>query len=125
MVVHGSDGLDEISISGPTHVAELRDGRIEEHLLEPEDFGLQQAERGAIAASSTAESLALMRLALTGVPGPALDVVLLNAGAAIYVCGIAPDLAEGIARARAAILGGKALEVLERLIELTNRLGAR
>ncbi len=123
MVVHGSDGLDEISLSGPTHVAELRDGRFSEWPLHPEDFGFQRAGRDAIAASSTAESLALMRAALSGRAGPALDIVLLNAGAAIYVSGIARDLAEGIARARAAVLEGRALKILEGLIELTNRPG--
>ena len=120
MVVHGEDGLDEISISAPTRVTELRDGAIANYRLTPEQFGIGSADLGAIKAGDTLESLARMRSVLDNDPGPALDIVLLNAGAALYVCGVARDLSAGITLAREALAQGDARRKLEQLIKVTN-----
>lgn len=117
MVVHADDGMDEISVCAPTRVSELKDGRIEDYTIEPEAFGLtRHVDASAIKAETVAESLALMKGVLTGeIKGAARDIVLLNAGAAIYVSGCAGSLAEGVDKAVAAIDGGEAAARLERL----------
>jgi anthranilate phosphoribosyltransferase len=116
MVVHAEDGLDEISIGAPTRVAELKDGKVEVYLVSPEEFGLERAPLSEIAVNDAAESLAMIRGVLEGKPGPALDIVLLNAGAAIYVSGIAATFADGLTRARKAIDSGAAADKLARLV---------
>ncbi|WP_018232678.1 anthranilate phosphoribosyltransferase [Thioalkalivibrio thiocyanodenitrificans] len=116
MVVHAEDGLDEISIGAPTRVAELRDGEVRVYLVSPEDFGLRRAELSELRVEDAAASLAMIQGVLEGRPGPARDVVLLNAGAAIYVSGVADSLAEGIDKARQAIDSGAAAEKLEQLV---------
>ncbi|MBI1194762.1 MAG: anthranilate phosphoribosyltransferase, partial [Gammaproteobacteria bacterium] len=110
MVVHADDGMDEISVCAPTRVSELKDGRIEDYTIEPEAFGLAcYADASAIKAETVAESLALMKGVLKGeIKGAARDIVLLNAGAAIYVSGRAGSLAEGVDKAVAAIDSGEA-----------------
>ncbi|MGH8509638.1 MAG: anthranilate phosphoribosyltransferase [Gammaproteobacteria bacterium] len=120
MVVHGEDGLDEISIGAPTRVTELRDGAITSYSLSPEQFGFGSTDLGAIKAGDTSESLARMRSVLDNDPGPALDIVLLNAGAALYVCGVARDISAGIDLAREALAQGNARRKLEQLIKVTN-----
>ncbi|MCG6942302.1 MAG: anthranilate phosphoribosyltransferase [Thiohalocapsa sp.] len=122
LVVHAEDGLDEISIAAPTNVAELKDGTIRRHRITPADFGLAQAPLDAIRVDGPAQSLQLVRAALSGEPGPALDIVLLNAGAAIYVAGVADSLGSGIDAARMAIASGAALGRLERLAALSAEL---
>ncbi|QIK37035.1 anthranilate phosphoribosyltransferase [Caldichromatium japonicum] len=119
LVVHARDGLDELSIAERTDVAELRAGEVHRYSLAPEDFGLQRAPLAAIQVSGPAESLALIRKVLAGESGPARDMVLFNAGAAIYVAGRADSLAAGIAAAARAIDSGEAERRLERLIALT------
>lgn len=119
LVVHGEDGLDEISIGAPTRIAELRDGEIRSYRLAPEDLGLARAAPGALACHTPAESLAMMQTVLDDVPGPARDVVLINAGAALYVAGVAHDLAEGLARAREGLAQGRARGKLEALVAMT------
>jgi len=121
MVVHADDGMDEISVCAPTRVSELRDGRIEDYTIEPETFGVNRyADAGAIRAETVAESLALMKGVLAGeVDGAARDIVLLNAGAAIYVAGRAANLAEGVERATAAIDSGEAAARLKALVYFT------
>jgi len=120
MVVHAEDGMDEISITAPTRVAELRDGKVTNYTIEPADFGMQTAALDSLRVGSAAESLAKIRGVLAGEPGPARDIVCLNAGAAIYVSGLADSLAAGIDAARAAIDSGKAAEVLQNLVARTN-----
>jgi anthranilate phosphoribosyltransferase len=119
MVVHARDGLDEISIGDITDVAELKDGVIHRYGIHPEDFGLRRADLDAIRVQEPAESLAMLRGVLANQPGPARDIVHLNAGAAIYAAGRATTLAAGLAQADAAIESGEALRRLERLIALT------
>ena len=95
LVVHAEDGLDEISIAAPTRVAELRGGDILSYTISPEDFGLQRADLAAIAVGDAQQSLEMIRAVFAGRPGPAHDIVVLNAGAAIYAAGIASSLARG------------------------------
>ncbi len=122
MVVHSDDGLDEISIGGATQVAELRDGEIRLYAVRPEDFGLQSSPIDAIRVADASESLATLLSVLDDRPGPARDIVVLNAGAAIYVAGAAADLAGGVARADEAIVSGEARRRLDRLVALTQGL---
>ncbi len=119
LVVHGEDGLDELSINAPTRVAELRDGRVEGYLLAPEDVGLERGSLDALRVEDAAQSLALIRRVLDGEPGVARDMICLNAGAALYVSGHARDIAEGVARAGDAIDSGAAAGKLAALAELT------
>jgi len=116
LVVHAEDGMDEISIGAVTHVAELKDGVIRTYSIMPEQFGLQRATIKTLAVTSPQESLNMMRAVLDNTPGPAFDIVLLNAGAAIYVAGLAVSLDEGIKKARSAIENGSARARLASLI---------
>jgi anthranilate phosphoribosyltransferase len=120
MVVHAEDGMDEISISAPTRVAELKDGEVSSYTLTPADFGMEAASVKALKVNSAEESLAMIRSVLADQSGPARDIVCLNAGAAIYVAGCATTLAAGVEAARAAISSGKAAAVLEDLVARTN-----
>ncbi|WP_018864546.1 anthranilate phosphoribosyltransferase [Thioalkalivibrio sp. ARh3] len=122
LVVHAEDGLDEISIGAPTRVAELKDGVIEEYTIVPEDFGLTRSGLDAIRVDSVEASAAMLRGVLEGQVGAARDIVLLNAGAAIYAGGGAESLAAGVGRAAAAIDSGAARERLERLQATSARL---
>jgi len=124
LVVHGRDGLDEITLSGPTLVAELRDGGLREYELAPGDFGIAESELDAIRVDGPAQSRAMVLAVLDGTPGPARDIVLLNAGAALYAAGVASSTAEGIARARDAIDSGGARARLERHVAVSQRLAA-
>ena len=121
-VVHGLDTLDEISITGPTKVSELKKGTISTYEIKPEDFGFQRATREKIKGGDTQENAAIMRDILTGKKGPQRDVVLLNSGYAILAAGMAKDPREGIKRAAQSIDSGKAEEKLEALIEYSNRI---
>jgi anthranilate phosphoribosyltransferase len=118
MVVHGLDGLDEISLAGPTHVAELREGSIFEYQVQPEEFGLSSQGLDGLSVETTEQSLAMIRVALgEGVEGKATQIVALNAGAAIYVSGVANSLAEGVQMAEDAIASGLALQKIKELVE--------
>ena len=113
MVVHGQDVLDEISISAPTTVCEFRDGWYRSHVICPEDFGLQRADRSAILGGTAAENAAITLDVLGGARGPRRDIVLLNAGAGLYVADKAGSIAEGVKLAAAVIDSGAALRKLE------------
>jgi anthranilate phosphoribosyltransferase len=115
MVVHGNDGLDEISIGAPTTVVEVRGGELREYEIAPATFGLKAAGAAEFLTADVREATELLRRTLAGDPGAAQDVLALNAGAAIYVGGGAPSLADGVARAREIIASGLALETLERM----------
>ena len=119
MVVHSRDGLDEISIGDNTEVAELKGGEILRFTLRPEDYGLARAHLDAIRVTGPDDSLKLLKAVLAGQPGPARDIVLLNAGAAIYVSGVTDSLTEGVRWAGAAIDSGEARRRFERLVALT------
>jgi anthranilate phosphoribosyltransferase len=120
LVVHAEDGLDEISIGAPTHVAELKDGEISVYTVTPEDFGLQRADVASLAVEDAQQSLAMIGAVLDNQAGPARDIVVLNAGAAIYAAGLAPSLADGVTRAGEVLQGGQAKQTLEALIRVTN-----
>ena len=120
MVVHGTDGLDEISLCAPTKVAELRGGQVKEYTVEPEPFGLKRCPIEDLHGGNPQESAAIVRGVLQGDQGPARDVVLLNGGAALYVGGSALTIQDGMRLAAESIDSGKAGEKLSRLVELTN-----
>jgi anthranilate phosphoribosyltransferase len=120
MVVHAEDGMDEISISAPTRVAELKNGEVSGYTIAPADFGMQVADMASLRVGSADESLAMIRGVLADEPGPARDIVCLNAGAAIYVSGCAASLAAGVEAAAAAISSGQAATVLQNLVTRTN-----
>jgi anthranilate phosphoribosyltransferase len=120
MVVHGEDGMDEISISAPTRVAELKNGEISSYTLSPADFGMELAAVETLRVESAQQSLEVIRAVLANQAGPARDIVCLNAGAAIYVSGISDTLAAGVEAARAALSSGKAATVLDDLVARTN-----
>nr|VFJ47347.1 MAG: anthranilate phosphoribosyltransferase [Candidatus Kentron sp. FW]VFJ60684.1 MAG: anthranilate phosphoribosyltransferase [Candidatus Kentron sp. FW] len=119
LVVHAEDGLDEISIGSPTRVAELKEGQVNTYTLTPEQFGMARANIDAIVVDSIQESLDMMRAVLADTEGPARDIVALNAGAAIFVAGIAETLKDGIEKAQEAIASGRAKEKLEALVRLS------
>ena len=119
MVVHSHDGLDEISIGDKTEVAELKDGAVRRYAIQPEDFGLKRSPLEAIRAEGPQDSVRTIVSVLDDTPGPARDIVVLNAGAAIYVAGLTETLKEGVARADQAIASGEARNRLDRLVVLT------
>lgn len=123
MVVHGMEGLDEISISGPTMVAELKDGKINEYTVTPQDFGLKTHGASTIKVESIEQSKAMVLAALGNEAGAARDIVALNAGAGIYVAGLAPTVAEGVKKAQAMIAGGAARAKLDQFVKFTQQLG--
>ena len=119
LVVHSRDGMDEISLCDETTVARLENGRIEVFTFRPADVGLERAVREEIAAESAGESAATIRDILEGRHGAPRDMVLLNAGAAIYVGGKADDIRAGVAVAAEAIDSGRARQTLDRLVEVS------
>ena len=121
LVVHGADGMDEISFTGDTFVAELKNGQVREYVLNPAQFGLSTHQLKEIQIKDAAESKAMILDVLNGKKGAARDIVLMNAGAAIYVSGQAASLQAGIDKAAAVIDSGAALEKLNQLIARSNR----
>jgi anthranilate phosphoribosyltransferase len=119
LVVAAEDGLDELSIAAPTRVIEVADGGTSEWFADPDQFGLAPAPLDAVAGGTPEENAAAVRGVLAGEPGPRRDLVLVNSAAAIYVGGLAADLAEGVGKAATAIDSGAAADVLERLIAAT------
>jgi len=115
MVVHGADGMDEISFSGDTYVAELKNGEVSEYVVNPKQFGLPLHDVKSIQVKNAEESKAMVLDVLAGRHGPARDIVLLNAGATIYVAGLADSLSAGIEAAKQAIDSGAAMSKLEQL----------
>jgi anthranilate phosphoribosyltransferase len=122
MVVYGLDGLDEISVSGDTMVGELKDGQINEYILNPGQFGLELYDRRAITVTTVDESKAMIVAVLEGQPGPAHNIVALNAGAAIYVAGRADSHKAGVERASQVIKSGAAKQKLEEFVAFTQKL---
>ena len=120
LIVHGEDGLDEITITGKTQVAELKDGEIETYAITPEDVGLVASNLSDLLVESVEEATAALRGVLAGEAGPKRDVVLMNAGAAILVSAAVDTLAEGVAKAAKSIDSGAAKDTLENLIRVSN-----
>lgn len=123
LIVHGEDGLDEITLTGSTSVCELRDGQITSYEIKPEDFGLESAELQELVGGDSEHNAQIIKEILAGKTGAKRDMVVLNAGAAIYVGKKADSLKEGIELAKDVIDRGLALEKLEKFAELTRGLG--
>ena len=122
VVVHGRDGLDEISLGGATLVGEFKDGAIREYEIHPEDFGLTMASNRAMKVETPEESKALLLAVLANAEGAARDIVMLNAGVALYAADVAPTMAAGVALAREALASGRALAKLHEFVARTQAL---
>ncbi|MGW8311551.1 MAG: anthranilate phosphoribosyltransferase [Thiogranum sp.] len=120
MVVHADDGLDEISIGAATQVAELKNGSVSCYRISPEQFGMQTGGVDTLGVADAAASLAKINAVFDDTAGPARDIVLLNAGAAIYVSGVADSLDSGVEMARRALSSGAARRKFQQLIEMSN-----
>ncbi len=123
LVVHGSDGLDEITLTGPTHVAEVCDGAVTLGTLKPADFGVAEASAAALAGADADTNAAIIRAILAGKQGPERDIVLVNAGAVLHVAGRAASWRDGADLAACAIDSGAAAAKLARLAEFTQAVG--
>lgn len=120
MVVHADDGMDEISICSSTNVSELKNGEINSYSIDPAQFSMQRADIADIRVDSPEQSLAMIRSVLADTPGPAHDIVSLNAGATVYVAGLVESHAAGVVLAQQAIASGRANDTLDKLIEVSN-----
>jgi len=120
LVVHAEDGMDEISIATPTFIAELKDGAVTTYTIEPEDFDMSRADLEQIRATDSAHSLEIIKGVFNNTDGPAKDIVCLNAGAAIYVAGLAASLTDGVRKAQEVIASGAVVDKLQQLITKTN-----
>ncbi len=121
MVVYGQDKLDEISMSAPTTVSEIRDGWYKSYVIKPENFGLNRCSKDELKGGTPAENAEITKAILKGEKGPKRDAVLMNAGASLYIGGKADDLASGIKLAAQLIDSGEAYRTLEKVIEVSNR----
>ncbi len=122
LVVYGRDGMDEVSLGAATLVGELKNGQITEYEVHPEDFGLPMASNRALKVETPEQSRDMLIGVLKGEPGAAQDIVCLNAGAALYAANVASSIADGLAKARAAIASGAALARLDQLVARTHAL---
>jgi anthranilate phosphoribosyltransferase len=123
VVVYGRDNMDEVSLGAGTMVGELVNGEIREYEIHPEDFGLSMIASRNLKVADATESKARVMEALRGEPGPASDIVALNAGTALYAAGVASSIEDGLARARAAVSSGAAVAKLEQFVRVTQELG--
>lgn len=121
LVVYGTCGMDEISLSGETMVGELKDGEVREYVVHPSDFGLPVYDARVLRVANREESVACIRRVLANEDGPQRDIVLLNAGAALYCAGVAGTIADGVRRAREAVASGAAAAKLAQYVEVSNR----
>jgi anthranilate phosphoribosyltransferase len=121
LVVHGMNGMDEISLSGETAVGELKDGEVREYRVHPSDFGLPVYDSRVLRVANKEESVLCIRRALSNEEGPIRDIVLLNAGAALYCAGVAASVAEGVRQAREAVSSGRAMARLERYVAFSRQ----
>ena len=119
-VVHGLDGMDEVTLTGPTRIGEIRDGEVTLGTVEPEDFGLRRCALADLQGGDAAENAAIVRDVLAGKPGPKRDVVLFNAAYALLASGLVEDVASGLAMAGSAIDDGLAMARLDGLVTMTN-----
>jgi anthranilate phosphoribosyltransferase len=123
LIVHGVDGLDEISLSGDTMVGELVNGQVREYTVHPRDFGMKVCDSQELAVVDKHASVKLIQRALANEAGPVRDIVLLNAGGALYGANVAASIADGVNRAREAVSSGKAAAKLQQFIDATQKLG--
>ena len=121
MVVYGQEKLDEISMSAPTTVCEIKDGWFKSYVITPEEFGFERCTKEDLKGGTPEENAKITRAVLNGEKGPKRNAVLMNAGAALYIGGKADSMKDGVALAAEIIDSGKALETLNKLIEVSNR----
>jgi anthranilate phosphoribosyltransferase len=119
LVVHSDDGLDEVSLAAPTLVSELKDGQVTSYRMQPEDFGIQRQSLDSLQVDGPQASLAMVELALSGKPGPARDMLMLNAGAALYAADVTVTLKEGVALAGRMLDEGLARAKLAQFLEIS------
>jgi anthranilate phosphoribosyltransferase len=124
LVVYGRDGMDEVSLGAATLVGELKNGHVSEYEIHPEDFGLTMVSNRALRVETPEASRDMLLGVLRNEAGPARDIVIFNAGVALYAANVAPDIAQGLVLARQVIESGQAMQRLERLISTTQSLGA-
>jgi anthranilate phosphoribosyltransferase len=124
VVVYGRDGMDEVSLGAATMVGEFKDGDIREYEIHPEDFGLTMASNRALKVETPEQSKAMLLSVLDDEPGPARDIVILNAGVALYAANVAKTMADGIAMAREALASGKALAKMHQFVARSKELAA-
>jgi len=124
LVVYGKDGMDEVSLGAATLVGELKDGQIREYEIHPEDFGLRMISNRGLKVADAVESKAMLLEALANIEGTPREIVVLNAGVALYAGNVAGSIHEGIERARAAIASGAAQKKLEQFVATTRKLAA-
>ena len=125
LVIWGRDGMDELSLGAGTMVGELRDGKVREYEVHPEDFGIAMAASRNLKVDNPAQSRLMVLEAIDGKPGLPREIVALNAGAALYVAGVADDIADGIRRAREAMASGAARARLDEFVAATRRLAGQ
>jgi anthranilate phosphoribosyltransferase len=123
LVVHSRDGLDEISVSAPTHVCEVRDGEVRSYDITPEEIGVARHSLDALAGGDARQNADIARAVLSGENGARHDVVVANAGAACYVAGLVPTIRDGVELARESLRSGRAADRLQQLIAISNELG--
>ncbi|KQU77237.1 MULTISPECIES: anthranilate phosphoribosyltransferase [unclassified Rhizobacter] len=121
MVVYGMNGMDEISLSGETLVGELKNGEVREYVVHPSDFGMPVYDTRVLKVADKAESVQCIQRAFANEDGPVRDIVLLNAGAALYCANVASSVSEGVRMAREAVASGKALAKLSQFVAVTNQ----
>jgi anthranilate phosphoribosyltransferase len=122
VVVYGRDGMDEVSLGAATLVGELKDGAVHEYEIHPEDFGLAMASNRALKVETPSQSKVLLESVLANQPGPARDIVMLNAGVALYASNVAPTMVDGLALARDALASGRALAKMKQFVLRTQEL---
>jgi anthranilate phosphoribosyltransferase len=121
LVAHGANGMDEISLSGETQIGELKNGEVKEYVVHPSDFGLPVYDSRVLRVANRDESVLCVQRALANEDGPVRDIVLLNAGAALYTAGVAASISDGVRQAREAVASGAALAKLSAFVALTQR----
>ena len=121
MVVYGMNGMDEISLSGETLVGELHKGEVREYTVHPSDFGLPVYDSRVLKVANKEESVQCIQRALANEDGPVRDIVLLNAGAALYCAGVAASVVEGVRKSREAVASGAAMAKLSQFVAMTNK----
>ena len=125
LVVYGKDGMDEVSLGAATMVGELKDGEIREYEIHPEDFGLRMVSNRGLKVADALESKAMIREALDNIDGTPREIVVLNAGVALYAADVAPTIREGIEQARASVASGAAKRKLEAFVATTQKLAKK
>jgi anthranilate phosphoribosyltransferase len=125
MVVYGRDGMDEVSLGAATMVGELKDGEVREYEIHPEDYGMAMKSHRGLKVADAQESKEMVLEALANVEGTPREIVVLNAGTALYAAGVAGSIGEGIERARAAVQSGAARRTLDKFVATTQKLGAK